>query len=146
MKLIVKKFGELTTKELYEILKLRSEIFVVEQNCVYQDIDNIDYDSLHFFYMDNNTVLAYLRVFYKNDEDGVVQIGRVVNREHGKGLGKKLFTESIKIIKDRFKANKMYLEAQVYAIGFYEKFGFKVISDEFLEDGIPHVKMMADLI
>ncbi len=74
------------------------------------------------------------------------QIGRVVNREHGKGLGKKLFTESMKIIKDRFKANKMYLEAQVYAIGFYEKFGFKVISDEFLEDGIPHVKMMADLI
>jgi ElaA protein len=146
MKLIVKKFGELTTKELYEILKLRSEIFVVEQNCVYQDIDNIDYDSLHFFYMDNNTVLVYLRVFYKNDEDGVVQIGRVVNREHGKGLGKKLFTESMKIIKDRFKANKMYLEAQVYAIGFYEKFGFKVISDEFLEDGIPHVKMMADLI
>lgn len=141
MKLVVKEFNKLTTKELYELLKARAEIFVVEQNCVYQDLDDIDYNSLHIFYEQDGKVIAYLRAFDKKGEDNTIQVGRVLTLEHGTGLGKKLIEESIQIIKDKTNANKIFMEAQKYAIGFYEKFGFKVTSDEFLEDGIPHVTM-----
>ncbi len=83
MDIVVKSFDELTTVELYEILKARAAIFVVEQNCVYQDLDDVDYQSLHVFYQEDNRVLAYLRAFYK--EKGVVQIGRVLTMQRGNG-------------------------------------------------------------
>ena len=85
MNLVTKFFDELTTLELYEILKARAEIFVVEQNCIYQDLDDKDYNSLHVFYEVDGKVTAYLRAFIK--EEGVVQIGRVLTVEHGTGLG-----------------------------------------------------------
>lgn len=141
MNLIVKKFDELTTAELYEILRARAEIFVVEQNCVYQDLDGTDYNSLHVFYEENGKVLAYVRAFLKKDEEGAVQIGRVLTIRHGEGLGGKILKESIRIIREHFHTEKLYLEAQCYATGFYEKEGFQVCSEEFLEDGIPHVEM-----
>ena len=143
MKAIIKYFNELTTKELYEILKARSEIFVVEQNCVYQDIDDKDYESLHFFYEEDGKVTAYLRAFYR--DDSVVQIGRVLTLQHGIGLGGKLLKEGIAIIKEKMNPSRLYIEAQCYAIGYYEKEGFRVCSEEFLEDGIPHVQMTLDL-
>ena len=139
MQLITKYFYELTTKELYEILKARAEIFVVEQNCAYQDIDEKDYSSLHIFYEYDGKVIAYLRAFPK--EDHVVQVGRVLTLHHGNGLGGKLLHEGIAQIKTAFNPEKIYLDAQTYAAGFYKREGFSVCSDEFLEDGIPHVGM-----
>lgn len=145
MNLIIKKFNELTTKELYEILKSRAEIFIMEQNINYQDLDNIDYKSLHFFYQENNLVIAYLRAFYKNDNKDIVKIGRVLTLNHGNGLGKKLLSESLIEIKKRMPSKKITMDAQKYAVGFYEKFGFKVTSDEFLEEGIMHVIMELEM-
>ena len=143
MKAAAKYFNELTTKELYEILKARAEIFVVEQNCVYQDLDGKDYESLHIFYEERGKVTAYLRAFYR--DESVVQIGRVLTLQHGTGLGGKLLKEGIAQIKEKMNPSRLYIEAQCYAIGYYEKEGFMVCSDEFLEDGIPHVQMTLDL-
>ena len=119
MKLIVKEFNELTTKELYELLKARAEIFVVEQNCVYQDLDDIDYNSIHIFYEKEDRVIAYLRAFRKKNETNTIQIGRVLTLEHGNGLGRKLIQNGIKAIKDKTNGTKIFMEAQQYATGFY---------------------------
>ena len=145
MELVSKFFDELTTTELYEILKARAKIFVVEQNCVYQDLDNIDYRSLHIFFQSDSNVLAYLRAFKKEPETGIVQMGRVLTIEHGKGLGGKILSEGIMQIKKQMKPKRIYIEAQCYATGYYEREGFKVCSEEFLEDGIPHVQMVLEL-
>ena len=144
MKPVVKYFNELTTTELYEILKSRAEIFVVDQNCIYQDLDDKDYHSLHIFYESEGKVVAYLRAFIKDSVTNIVQIGRVLTLTHGTGLGGKLLKESISIIQKEMNPSSIYIEAQCYAIGFYEKEGFVVSSDEFLEDGIPHVEMILD--
>ncbi|MCR4891162.1 MAG: GNAT family N-acetyltransferase [Lachnospiraceae bacterium] len=143
MKVTAKFFNELTTKELYEILKARAEIFVVEQNCVYQDLDDRDYESLHVFFEEDVKVTAYLRAFYR--DDSVVQIGRVLTLQHGTGLGGKLLKEGIAQVKEKMNPRQLYIEAQCYAIEYYEREGFKVCSEEFLEDGIPHVQMTLDL-
>lgn len=142
MKLTTKYFHELTTNELYEILKARAEIFVVEQNCIYQDLDDIDYRSLHIFYEENGKVMAYLRAFEKDSASKIVQIGRVLTLTHGTGLGGKLLKEAIHQIKETMKPSSIYIEAQCYATGFYEREGFVISSEEFLEDGIPHVEMV----
>lgn len=143
MKTKAKLFNELTTKELYEILKARAEIFVVEQNCTYQDMDDTDYESLHVFYEEDGRVVAYLRAYYKNDK--VVQIGRVLTLQHGKGLGGMLLKEGIEHIKEKMKPRQLFIESQCHAIGYYEREGFRVCSDEFLDVGIPHVEMILDL-
>ena len=135
-----KNFDELSTNELYEILRARAEIFVVEQNCVYQDLDGIDYESLHVFAEEGGKVTAYLRAFYK-DED-TVQMGRVLTLRHGEGLGGKLLREGIAQIRARMHPAKICIDAQCYATGFYEREGFRICSEEFLEDGIPHVRMV----
>ena len=146
MDIIVKHFNELSTTELYEILKTRSEIFVVEQECVYQDLDDKDQDALHVFcWNDAGRIAGWLRVFWKDEEQGIAQIGRVVTLEHRKGIGGMLLQKGVEVIKEKFDAKKIYLEAQQYAIGYYEKEGFEVVSPEFLEDGIPHVKMEKEL-
>ena len=137
-----KYFEELSTNELYEILRARAEIFVVEQNCVYQDLDGIDYESLHVFAEEGGKVTAYLRAFYK-DED-TVQMGRVLTLRHGEGLGGKLLREGIAQIRARMHPAKICIDAQCYATGFYEREGFQICSEEFLEDGIPHVRMVLE--
>lgn len=139
MEFVSKFFDELNTTELYEILRARVEIFVVEQECVYQDLDGRDYNSLHIFYMNDGRVAAYLRAFEK--EKGVVQMGRVLTIEHGKGLGGKLLREGIAEIKKKLSPVKIYIEAQCYATGYYAREGFEICTKEFLEDGIPHVGM-----
>lgn len=142
MNIITKYFQELTTTELYEILKVRSAVFVVEQNCVYQDLDGVDYRSLHVFGKnEKDEVTAYLRLFAKDNEPNTVQMGRVLTLERGAGLGAAILKEGIKAAAEKFDAQEIYIEAQKYAIGFYEKEGFRVTSEEFLEDGIPHVQM-----
>ncbi len=141
MNITAKKFDELTTTELYEILKARAEIFIMEQNINYQDMDDIDYGSLHCFIKDGDTVIAYLRAFYKDTDQNVVKVGRVLTLEHGNGTGRILMEESLSAIKTQMPCAKIYIEAQKHAVGFYEKFGFKVTSGEFLEEGIVHVAM-----
>ncbi len=139
MKLVSKPFDDLTTRELYEILKARSEVFVVEQSCVYQDIDGLDPESLHVFLEDKGRIAAYLRAFVK--EPGVVQMGRVLTVRCGVGLGGMILRAGIEEIRAMFHPAKIYIDAQSYAVGFYAREGFRVTSEEFLEDGIPHVKM-----
>ena len=141
MNLHIKPFPELTVWELYEILRVRAAVFVVEQNCVYPDPDGTDLHSLHVWLEEDNTILAYLRLFRKDSAENTVQIGRVLTTERGKGYGAKILQAGIQAAEEQMRAAELYLEAQTYAIGFYEKAGFHVTSGEFLEDGIPHVKM-----
>ena len=141
---ISKYFNELTTKELYEILKVRAAVFVVEQNCVYQDLDDFDEKSLHIYYESEGKITAYMRAFEMEDDPKTVRMGRVLTAEHGKGLGGRLLSEGIKCIRKEMNPKKIYIEAQSYAIGYYEREGFRVISEEFLEDGIPHVAMILE--
>ena len=142
MELIVKHFNELSTRELYEILKTRFEIFVTEQECIYQDLDDKDQDAIHVFCInDGGRVAGCLRVFWNDKAAGVAQIGRVVTLEHGKGIGREILHKGVEIATEQLGAKKIYLEAQEYAIGYYAKEGFEVVSDVFMEDGIPHVKM-----
>lgn len=145
MDLISKKFEELNTKELYEILKARAEIFSMEQNIHYQDMDNVDYESLHCFFMEDDKVIAYLRAFYQKENHDIVKIGRVLTLQHGKGIGRELLEKSLKAIKEKMKCNKISMDAQKHAEGFYKKFGFKTVSDDFLEEGIVHVVMELEL-
>ena len=102
-------------------------------------------DSFSFFYEEEGKILAYLRVFEKDSSCGMVQIGRVLTLTHGKGLGGKLLKNAISQIKSLMNPVSVYIEAQCYAVGFYEKIGFKVSSEKFLEDGIFHVQMLLDL-
>lgn len=139
MNFISKKFKELTTVELYEILKSRTEIFLLEQRIICQDLDNKDYESLHCYFSDGERVIAYLRAFCS--DEGVVTIGRVLTLQHKKGLGSELMKKSIEEIKKHFDCKKIMVHAQKQAVGFYEKMGFCTISDEFLEEGIPHLTM-----
>ncbi len=135
-------FDELTPREVYEILKARAQIFVVEQNCTYQDMDGVDYHALHvFFEEENGTVIAYMRAFFEEKGSRAVKVGRVLTLEHGKGFGSRLLEKGIPVIQEKMNAAEMVIDAQCHAIGFYERAGFAVCSDEFLEVGIPHVKM-----
>lgn len=99
-----------------------------------------------FYKMVKQWLSGYLRLFMKDAEAGVVQIGRVVTLEHGKGIGGQILHKGVEVAIERFKAQKIYLEAQVYATGYYSREGFKIVSDEFLEDGIPHVKMEKNIV
>lgn len=145
MNLIAKKFEELDIAELYEILKARTEIFIMEQNIHYQDMDNVDYKSLHCFFMEENKVIAYLRAFYQEDNNDIVRICRVLTLRHGNEIGRELMEKSIVAIKEKMKCKKISMDAQKNAVGFYEKFGFQVVSDDFLEEGVVHVVMELEL-
>ena len=143
MEIRIRTFDELSKEELYAIVKTRIAVFVVEQNCPYQEIDNTDKEALHVFIQEGEKIEAYLRLFPK--EEGVVQMGRVLAVPHGEGLGRMIVEEAIRVIRERKDIRQIYIEAQTYATGFYEKFGFRICSDEFLEDDIPHVGMTLDL-
>lgn len=145
MNLTVKKFDELTIDELYEILKARAEVFVVEQNCIYQDLDDKDRHSYHVFLNDDTGVAAYLRVVEKGISYEEVSIGRVLTVKRGCGLGERIMSEGIRVAKEKMNADKVKISAQTYAKGFYEKAGFRQASEEYLEDDIPHIKMVLNL-
>ena len=139
MNFYAKKFDELSTRELYEILRSRAEIFVAEQNIRYIDMDGIDYNSLHCYTEDGGRVIAYLRAFY--DSDGSVKIGRVLTISHGRGVGRVLMESALSAIKEKMPTHLIYVNAQEHAVGFYKKLGFEVVSDVFFEEGIPHYRM-----
>ncbi len=145
MNITTKTFSELTIKELYQILQLRSEVFVVEQDCVYQDVDGKDEKSLHLFGVNNkNKIIAYTRLFKPGDYFKEASIGRIVVafEERGHGYGHNLMKASIKAIKDRFKCDTVSISAQKQLKFFYKTHSFDQIGKEYLEDGIPHIKMI----
>lgn len=145
MQFYSKTFSQLSTSELYEIIKARNKVFVVEQGIRYQDLDDLDKKSLHCFIRRGEEVTAYLRSFYKDKGAKVVQIGRVLTTGHGAGLGRRLMEESLLAIKEKLAPSLICCDAQSYCKGFYKKFGFQVTSKEFLEEGILHVKMEVKL-
>lgn len=139
MNFVAKTFLELSVDELYEILKSRAEIFLLEQRIICQDLDDIDKKSLHCFFLKENRVVAYLRAFLT--EQDTVKIGRVLTLEHGKGIGAELMNKSIEEIKKHFGNKKICVHAQKQALGFYKKMGFNTVSGEYLEEGIVHITM-----
>ncbi len=143
MNLYIKHFSELTTMELYKILRARAEIFVVEQNCPYQDLDNKDLNAWHVWLEDEDGVAAYCRVLDKGvSYEGEGSIGRVITVKRGTGLGYKVMMEGIRVAEDKFGQTSLRISAQQYAQGFYEKCGFVRVSEPYLEDDIPHVQML----
>jgi len=145
MELIVKRFEELTNKELYEILRTRVDVFVVEQNSTYQELDGKDMYSYHVCYYEEGLIQAYLRVVDKGISFKEPSVGRVLTTKRGCGLGKKILLEGIRVAREKMGADRIRIEAQSYAMKFYEQVGFRQCSDEFLEDGIPHIEMLLEL-
>ena len=136
-----KMFSELTTAELYELLRVRSEVFVVEQNCVYQDMDGDDQSSVHLWLTKGERVVALARVCPSGTHMEEISIGRVITTERGKGYGKQIMLHAIDAAIEHFDAKRIDIEAQEYARGFYESVGFRQSSDTFMLDGIPHIRM-----
>lgn len=139
-----KPFSELTAKELYKILKLRNEVFVVEQNCAYLDTDEKDYKALHLFAEIDNEIAAYARLLPQGISYKDASIGRVVTAASYRNvrLGKTLMQKAIDTTLSFFGTNSIRISAQSYLIKFYSNLGFRIVSDEYLEDDIPHVEML----
>ncbi|MEY8781525.1 GNAT family N-acetyltransferase [Allomuricauda sp. XS_ASV26] len=146
MEVAIKTFNQLTTEELYQILRLRSEVFVVEQDCVYQDVDNKDQKALHIIGTKNGEIVAYTRIFKPGDYFNNVSIGRVVVSQDQRkyGLGKRIMQASLAAIDQRFPNQPIEISAQSYLLKFYTELGFKVTGEEYLEDGIPHRRMLKE--
>jgi ElaA protein len=139
----IKRFEALSLQELYDLLQLRSEVFVVEQNCVYQDIDGKDSKALHLLGVENGITVAYARLFKPNDYFEQASIGRVIVKEsyRDKKLGHVLMREAIAGLRTHFDAEKITISAQLYLKKFYESHGFVQTSEMYLEDDIPHIEM-----
>ena len=140
----IKRFNELSNRELYQILQLRNEVFVVEQNCVYQDADAKDYDAYHLFLKKDGQITAYTRLFKSGDYFDKASIGRVVvhPKFRKQNLGKKLMQKAVQYMTENLKEPMIEISAQTYLRKFYNDLGFKVIGDEYLEDGLPHIRMI----
>ena len=141
---ICKKFDDLTPHELYAILQLRNEVFVVEQTCVYQDADNKDQGSFHLMGWKNGMLAAYTRLIPAGIAYELPSIGRVVSspKFRREGIGRSLMTRSIEEMENLFGKTSIKLGAQLYLKKFYESFGFRQNSDVYLEDGIEHIEMI----
>jgi ElaA protein len=137
-------FKELSTEELYTILQLRNEVFVVEQNCVYQDADSKDSISFHLSGWDGVNLVAYCRILPPGVSYTEASIGRVVSspQYRNKGYGKQLMNEAIIHTLAQFECNTIKISAQLYLQKFYEQLGFVKLSDSYLEDNIPHIEML----
>ncbi len=144
MNITIKKFEELSRDELYGILQLRAEVFVVEQDCAYQDLDDKDQKALHVVGTKNNEVVAYSRIFKPGDYFNEASIGRVVvkDSERKYGYGYEIMNASIKAVHEHLNETKIYLSAQSYLKNFYNSLGFKQVGEGYLEDGIPHIGML----
>jgi ElaA protein len=140
----VKSFEELTKQELYDLLQLRSEVFVVEQDCVYQDVDGKDQKALHVLGIKNNKLVAYTRIFEPGDYFNESSIGRVVvsKQERQYKYGYDIMTASIEAISKHYNTTGIKISAQCYLKKFYSNLGFEAVGEEYLEDDIPHIAMM----
>ena len=145
LELAVKRFDDLSTRELYNILRVRTAVFVVEQQCPYQECDERDLAAWHLWLHDlQGNIAAYARVLPVGVQCAHVAIGRVLTVRRGRGLGSQILTAAIDVARNRLQASVIEIEAQTYARPFYEKAGFRQVSDEFMEDGIPHIRMQRD--
>lgn len=142
MELNIKSFDALTPWELYEILKLRSAVFVVEQTCIYQDPDDKDKDALHIWVTEDDAVVACARVLPPGVSYAEAAVGRLASAIRGKGYGRAAMRIAVKMAQEVYGVDKVRISAQSYAKGFYEKLGFTAVSQEYLEDGIPHTEML----
>jgi len=143
----MKKFKELTNIELYKILRLREEVFILEQDCIYPDVDGKDENAHHLMVFDGDEIIGGLRILNKGVTFEEICISRVVvaKKYRGKGIAKKIVKYALDFIKNELNERYVRISAQSYTIKFYEGVGFKVVSEEYLEDGIPHVCMFCDL-
>ena len=146
MEFVIKQFYELTLDELYKILKVRTSIFVVEQNCPYQELDDLDQNSYHIYLEEDNQIIAYARVIPKDNPFHEVSIGRVLVTKRRHGYGTKIVQKAIEVAIEKYHAEKIVIEAQTYVKKMYENVGFKQISMPFLEDGIEHIKMVYERV
>ena len=143
MEVVKKFFDQLTVRELFQIYRLRTAVFVVEQHCPYQEVDDADLSACHILLREGGELAAYLRLL-PGAAPGEAVIGRVVAARRRAGLGSRVLAEGIRAAREQGAAF-ITLAAQVYARGLYQKAGFRAVSAEFLEDGIPHVKMRLEL-
>lgn len=140
----VKSFSELSAEEVYKILNIRQEVFIVEQKCYYLDADNYDQKALHLWAERNGEIVAYLRIFDKRVKYPEASIGRVLTSEsvRGEGLGKTLVAYSLQIIFNQLRGKSVRISAQDYLLKFYSDFGFADTGKKYLEDDIPHTEMI----
>lgn len=140
----IKKFNELNVEEIYKILALRNEVFIVEQECPYLDCDDKDLNSYHLFSEENGEIVAYLRILEKGVSYDEISIGRVAVKKsyRGKGISRKMMLKAIEFIENNLSENAIKIQAQAYLLNFYSSLGFKAVSQEYLEDNIPHIDML----
>ena len=147
MKFKVKKFNKLSVDELYDLLYLRQQIFVVEQNCIYLDADGVDKECPHLLGFVNKKIVGYARIIPAGLTYKTPSIGRVVvdEKHRGKGHARKIMDKAIKVAVVEFKAKKIIISAQLYLKEFYESIGFKVVGDVYLDCDLPHLKMIKNI-
>ena len=143
LKIKTKHFSELNIKQLYDLLQLRSEVFVVEQDCVYQDIDGKDEQAIHVLGYKDQKLVAYTRIFKPGDYFKESSIGRVVvsEKERKYKYGYEIMKASINVVKEEYNKEAIIISAQTYLKTFYNNLGFLEVGEEYLEDSIPHIKM-----
>lgn len=141
------QFSELTLEQLYAALKLRAEVFVVEQNCVYLDVDGKDQQAIHLLGTENNQLIAYLRLFPPTTAQNYITVGRVVTAKkiRGKGQAMKMMRELARYCKNHYPNVSIEGSAQLYLKKFYERLGYQICGEIYDEDGIPHIRMKRDL-
>lgn len=144
MMISIKHFNELSLCELYEIIKTRISVFVVEQNCPYPELDDKDIEAYHVFIKEDQGIVAYLRVLAPGVSYKEASVGRVLTTKRNSGYGNLIMKEGIKLINEKFGPVAIRIGAQLYAKGFYERFGFHQVSYEYLEDGIAHIEMVKE--
>lgn len=142
----IKRFYELSSNELYDILEARIDVFVTEQNCAYKDVDGKDKKSTHIFALDGDKIVAYARILDRGVSYDEVSIGRVLvtKKYRGMNYGEELMKKAIKYIEEEMNEEKIHISAQTYLEKFYKKLGFKIISDKYMDVGIEHFEMIKE--
>ncbi len=146
MDITVKHFSQLNIYELHEIYKARVNVFVVEQNCPYAELDGFDTSSYHLWVCDKGSIVSYLRVLPPGTKYAEASIGRVLSLKRRQGYARELILAGIRTAREKFSANAIRIEAQTYVSELYSSVGFRQVSDEFLEDGIPHIEMLWEAV
>ena len=148
MKIVVKRFNELSVEEIYQILKVRADVFIIEQKCIYKDIDGKDEKAMHVMGKNNNEIIAYTIILDSGECYDFPSISRVVvnKKNRGEERGKEIMKETIKYIVEELKEKTIVLAAQKYLEKFYRELGFIAEGEEYLEDEIPHQKMILKLL
>lgn len=145
MELKIRRFDELQPAELYALLKLRVDVFVVEHHCPYPELDDLDQAAFHVWYEQDGKILAYARVLAPGARFETAAIGRVIAVQRGSGLGLAIVEAANEVARKQYQAEALTIEAQLYAQHFYEKAGYVRISEPFDEDGIPHILMRKEM-